>query len=100
MIEHDGPNNVASGSPMFTLFNQLPIEIRLYIWEAALPGPRVTTFDPPFPKGAQDNILALRSHSKAPSTLFACRESHSVVSKVLIPSFAFVSSIPEIYFNF
>jgi hypothetical protein len=98
---------------MFTLFNQLPIEIRLHIWEAALPGPRVIdmierrvkrkgdpAFDPPFPKGAQENVLVLWSHSKAPSTLFACRESHSVASKVLIPSFAFASSIPEIYFNF
>jgi hypothetical protein len=31
IIEHDSPNNVASGSPMFILFNQLPIEIRLHI---------------------------------------------------------------------
>jgi hypothetical protein len=57
-------------------------------------------FNPHFPKGAQENVLVLWSHSKALSTLFAYRESHSVASKVLIPSFTFASSIPEIYFNF
>jgi hypothetical protein len=98
---------------IFTLFNRLLIELRLKIWEAALPGPRVINiierrvkrkgdpaFNPPFPKGAQENVLVLWLYSKAPSILFACRESRSITSKVLIPSFAFASSIPEIYFNF
>lgn len=45
-------------------------------------------------------MLALWSPSKAPPTLFACRESHQVTSKFFVPSFAFASSIPEIYFDF
>src|SRR4051794_8755809 len=93
--------------PMFILFDRLPTEIRLKIWEAALPGPRViniierrvkrkrhSTVDPPFPTGLDEGMLALWSSSKAPSTLFACRESHQVTSKFLVPSFAFASSIP------
>jgi hypothetical protein len=100
-------------NPMFTLFNRLPTEIRLKIWEAALPGPRVisiierrvkrkghSTFDPRFPTGAQEGMLALWSPSKAPSTLFACRKSHQITSKFLVPCFAFASSIPETYFDF
>jgi hypothetical protein len=100
------PMKTPANNPMFTLFDRLPTEIRLKIWDAALPGPRViniierrvkrkrhSTFDPPFPRG-------IWSPSKAPSTLFACRESHQVASKFLIPSFACPSSIPETYFDF
>jgi hypothetical protein len=107
-----------SRGPTFTIFNRLPIEVRLQIWEAALPGPRLINIkekrlrktkrehiaetcpdlDPAtFPP---DNLLGVTSDSKAPSVLFACRESYSVASKVYVPSFAFADSIPETYFDF
>jgi hypothetical protein len=38
---HDGPTSMLSRGPAFTTFNRLPIEVRLQIWEAALPGPRL-----------------------------------------------------------
>jgi hypothetical protein len=103
---------------MFTIFNRLPIEVRLQIWEAALPGPRLVNIkekrlrktkrehiaetrpdlDPTaFPP---DNLLGVTSDSRAPSVLFACRESYSVASKVYVPSFGFATSIPETYFDF
>ena len=97
----------------FTFFNRLPIEIRLKIWEAALPGPRLiniiekrlkakdhSTLNPPSPSSSYPGTLALWSASKAPSTLFVCRESHQITSKFLVPSFAFPGSIPEIHFDF
>lgn len=115
MIDDDGPSNAPEGSPTFKLFDQLPPEIRLQIWEAALPGPRVIgiverrvkrrdnrTPDTPF--WCRDDLLAamlaLWSHSKAPSTLLACKESNQVASKCYVPSFAFAGSISETYFDF
>ncbi|KAG9231367.1 hypothetical protein BJ875DRAFT_444147 [Amylocarpus encephaloides] len=111
-LKHNDLINTPSDIPRFTLFGRLPIEIRIKIWEATLPGPRVINirekrvknrhpnFDSPYLTGAWNNVLALWSDSKAPSTLFACSESYHVASRFYVPSFAFPSSIPETYFNF
>jgi hypothetical protein len=87
---------------MFTLFNRLPIELRLKIWEAALPDPRVINIREKRSKKTRlgRDMVAVASDTKAPSVLFACRESYSVASKFYIPSFAFADSIPETYFDF
>jgi hypothetical protein len=61
--------------PSFTLFSRFPLEIRLQIWEACLPGPRIITHD--------------SKHNKSISLLAACRESRDVIkakySRVLSP---------------
>ncbi|KAE8450554.1 hypothetical protein EG329_006285 [Mollisiaceae sp. DMI_Dod_QoI] len=67
---------VAKVTP-FPYFSRLPLEIREYIWEYSLPGPRVlkSSIGPPcehqlyFPKEGQP---------PNPATLFTCRESRTV----------------------
>lgn len=93
MVEYDGPKTASLGSLFFTLFNELPIEIRLQIWTAALPGPRVINIREKRPAGQtkdeeDDNDLFLSSDSKAPSMLFACKESRDVALEYYTPRFA------------
>ncbi|KUJ08841.1 uncharacterized protein LY89DRAFT_690819 [Mollisia scopiformis] len=78
-FKHDSPGKTPSGGTMFTLFNRLPMELRLKIWEAALPGPRVVNIrekrlkrsrqaEETFPGLAtfsRDNLVGLTSDSKA-----------------------------------
>lgn len=104
---------------MFTLFNQLPAEIRFQIWEAALPDPRVSnirerlvrktklgdretdsSFESSSPKSADNNTLSSWSDSIVPSKLFACRESRQVALKFYVKSFAFANLTPEDYVDF
>ena len=104
---------------MFTLFNRLSPEIRLQIWVAAQPDPRVinikerlvrrtkleykkpnSTLESPSLKGAHDDRLSLRSDNIAPSKIFACTEARQVALKFYVTSFAFAGSIPEICFDF
>ena len=99
---HDDPTSTSSHALMFTLFNRLPIELRLKIWEAALPDPRVVNIREKRLRKTRPgrDMVAVTSDTKAPSVLFACRESYSAASKFYIPSFAFSDSIPETYFDF
>ena len=103
MMEVDGQNNAPAGSPTFTLFDRLPLEIRLQIWEAALPGPRIIHLEKwqaSFDRSITFNVLEISSNTKAPSMLFANRESRLVASQCYIPSFAFEGSTTKTYFNF
>ncbi|KAF8861544.1 hypothetical protein BDZ45DRAFT_258901 [Acephala macrosclerotiorum] len=120
-FNHDAPGNTPSDGTMFTLFNRLPVELRLKIWEAALPGPRVvnirekrlkkprqperehieeTSPDFDLPTFSRYNPVGLTSDSEAPSLLFTCRESYNVASKFYVLSFTQATSIPETYFDF
>jgi hypothetical protein len=104
---------------MFTLFNQLPSELRLQIWELALPGPRVmhikerlvgktkvesqrrdSNFENLLPGCADDDMLSLRSDNILPSELFACRDFRQVALKFYVKSLALAKSTPETYFDF
>jgi hypothetical protein len=87
---------------MFTIFNQLPTELRLKIWEAALPDPRVINIRQKAlrKKGPGRDIIGVTSDTKTPSVLLACRESYDVSSKFYIPSFAPADSTPATYFDF
>ncbi|KUJ10577.1 uncharacterized protein LY89DRAFT_760559 [Mollisia scopiformis] len=98
--KQNGPTKMPLDNPMFTLFNRLPTELRLKIWEAARPGPRVVNIKERLVERNGQPTWALWSPSKAPSPLFACRESHHVALKFFVPCFAFASSIPETYFDF
>lgn len=65
--------------PSFTLFMNLPFEMRLQIWEACFPGPRVITHD--------------SRHNRALTLLATCRESRRIVEqsylRVLCPGVNF-----------
>lgn len=64
--------------PTFTIFPELPLELRLLIWKSALPGPRVVEifdtewdiFAPAIAKSSMSPLLPL---------LRTCRDSHRVV---------------------
>jgi hypothetical protein len=55
---------------MFTLFNRLPIELRLKIWEAALPDPRVINIREKRLRKTRlgRDMVAVTSDTKAPSS--------------------------------
>ncbi|KUJ06298.1 uncharacterized protein LY89DRAFT_542662, partial [Mollisia scopiformis] len=82
----------------FLQFGELPKEIRLAIWEAAIPGPRIVDLrDQPLKITAgelKDQIReqkekmfgfhpmgGFKSKCPAPEILFACRESHEVATR-------------------
>ncbi|KAF4630893.1 hypothetical protein G7Y89_g7246 [Cudoniella acicularis] len=101
----------------FHLFRNLPQEIRLQIWEEALPGPRVVYIEPYraltnicdrvwsnknieddfesqgffAPEDpSQKNLMqnfGPRSHSTPPALLLVCKESHEVASKFYTQTF-------------
>lgn len=60
---------IGTGAKRFRCFNKLPIEIRLKIWKACLPGPRHVLLD--FPKSGDEERL--------PTAIFANRESHQEI---------------------
>jgi hypothetical protein len=62
---------------MFTLFPKLPIELRLLIWEMALPGPRVLKTSLPWDLDAEIR-WNLTPSEKSPAILFSCHESRTV----------------------
>ncbi|KAF4630007.1 hypothetical protein G7Y89_g8135 [Cudoniella acicularis] len=97
----DDPTSTSSHGPIFTLFNRLPIELQLKIWEAALPDPRVINIREQRLRKTRRgrDMVGVTSDTKAPSVLFACRDSYSIASKFYIPSFSFADSIPETYFD-
>ncbi|KAH8595078.1 hypothetical protein B0O99DRAFT_158032 [Bisporella sp. PMI_857] len=98
---HHDATSTSSHGLMFTIFNQLPTELRLKIWEAALPDPRVINIRQKELRKRRPgyDIMGVTSDTKTPSVLLACRESYSVSSKFYTPSFAPAGSIPETYFD-
>jgi hypothetical protein len=66
----------------FTYFPQLPLEIRLKIWEAALPGPRIITIARPNYNKPLRGTCANPSHNATLKGLyFACHDSHTTMKK-------------------
>jgi hypothetical protein len=77
----------------FIIFSKLPIELRLIIWEMALPGPRCITlrlylFNDPLvnvygetEEGPLPIFWHLHFSEKCPVTLFTCQESRAVALK-------------------
>jgi hypothetical protein len=90
---------------LFPQFGNLPKEIRLEIWEAALPGPRIVELrERPFKIG---NLLnrnhrtpkaGFKSYCRALDILFACRESHEVAIKHYERAFDIAASHPGTWF--
>lgn len=73
-----------SSKPKFTLFPKLPAEIRLMIWKAALPGPRLVDVnfqfeDSEFAFGS--NLASCASPTPPPTLLSVCHESRTEALK-------------------
>jgi hypothetical protein len=69
----------AVDDPLFPRFGNLPKEIRLEIWEAALPSPQIVELrEQPFKIGNLLNrnhltpMAGFKSYCRAPDVLFAC----------------------------
>lgn len=68
----------------FTLFPKLPIELRLIVWEMALPGPRILKSSLTRTTSG-DTCWDLRPSEKSPALLFTCQESRAVAEKSYKP---------------
>lgn len=91
-------------------FNEVPVELRLLIWDAMLPGPRTIEFQLKELSSTKHEgsytissrpIQALWTAHKPPQTLLVCKESDGVFSKHFTHEFHGSSrSIPKGYFDF
>lgn len=111
----------------FPQFDKFPAEIRLQIWNDALPGPRVVHLkqetivtsnfgllrvrsdeavpQPPLPGpyDIEDSFpyasFGFRSSCPAPNILYVCRESCQVVKKLYTRMFTTLGALPTIWFR-
>ncbi|KAE8449652.1 hypothetical protein EG329_007982 [Mollisiaceae sp. DMI_Dod_QoI] len=84
--------------PTFHLFGKLPPEIRLKIWDAARPEPRVVKISQTKPN--KYGVRGLYSRAKIPGLLHACHDSRQVALKWYKPTFkASWRHTPAIYFD-
>jgi 2EXR family len=116
-------NITHSDNLTFTRFAELPKEIRLLIWDASVPGPRIVNIRQRYLTKTWDDIIneegtkrrgaptkaagtkgdaleaprlkGLKSDCPQPSILFACRESYTVASKYYQRAFHPADTIPE-----
>jgi hypothetical protein len=97
----------AVNDPSFPKFRNLAKEIRLEIWEAALPGPRIVELrERPF---KIENLLnrshltpmtSFKSYCRALDVLFACREPREVAVKHYERAFDMAASHLGTWFDF
>ena len=74
----------------FSLFPQLPGEIRLKIWSFAISLSRtvmITCNRPPFQRGVVEPVLSFQADVPPPATLFACAESRHEALAIYKPYF-------------
>jgi hypothetical protein len=105
--------------PSFVYFSRLPLEMRIVIWEAAVPGPRIVEIRQKalqpireigikgrrdalnrYHLSVNDRFLGIRSVCRPPQLLFVCKESHGVASKHYKRIFDRSASPPMTYFDF
>jgi hypothetical protein len=94
--------SIDSNEPRFTLFPQLPIELRLKIWKYALPGPRIITIDlnycscndirPPEPF---DRARYVRCRAECPAMLHVNSEAEKLHRRSTSHSSLKISAIPS-----
>lgn len=77
----------------FHVFAQLPKELRILIWETAMPDPRVIHLR--YRGGS-----TLESRTPPPALLFACRESFEIMTKFYTKTFGTVLLSASTWFNF
>ncbi|TGO87916.1 hypothetical protein BPOR_0195g00020 [Botrytis porri] len=69
---------------LFAQFNDLPTDIRLFVWEYCIPLPRVVvlTHSPvKSPVNSVDEVWAFRSQTPVPDILFVDRESYHIATR-------------------
>ncbi|KAF7923771.1 uncharacterized protein EAE98_007589 [Botrytis deweyae] len=95
----------------FTCFMKLPLEIRVMIWQASLPGPRIVLLRPTrfigwkktwyFGSHEVPDVPDYVFESWSPITaLYVCRESFNVASTRYTQAFASLESPFKTWFNF
>jgi 2EXR family len=86
---------VKTTSPTFTLFPKLAVELRLRIWELALPGPRLVEM-------RSDACPRDNSHRSTPSILHVCSESRAEALKwyTALPLGLASDPLRAVYVNF
>ena len=91
-ITRDGP------PPTFTLFPNLPAELRIKIWRYSLPGPRII-------EAAYHDLSFSFNGAHPPPVFQACRDSRNVALSVYKPLFKSAmrkdrfKTLPHIYIN-
>ncbi|KAL6871942.1 hypothetical protein J3F83DRAFT_625073 [Trichoderma novae-zelandiae] len=89
----------------FRSFAKLPAELRLKIWAASLPGPRlvsiqcgsdISSVSPPSPSIVNEGCT---SPTPIPANLHACAESRAEALKTYRPSFGFFRGPGHVLFN-
>jgi hypothetical protein len=91
-----------AATPEFRLFSKLPTELRLMIWEQALPGPRLVDVDFHFRNklfSFGSELMSLTSTLPHPTLLSVCTESRAVAKNRYKLSFAAEAGKPKIYFD-
>lgn len=89
----------------FTLFPELPSELRLKIWRFCVPGPRTVGVQYKMKRDYFDgkrkfNFLGWRSSDPIPVILQICHESRSEALKSCRPAFGSFFHQPSIYIDF
>jgi hypothetical protein len=85
---HNGvkTHDISLSFPAFTLFNNLPLELRYLVWEYALPDARliqvearpIGTYNPYDPSWSRSGIFFHSDAFNPPALLSACRESREI----------------------
>ncbi|KAL6877928.1 hypothetical protein HDV57DRAFT_116382 [Trichoderma longibrachiatum] len=90
---------------LFHSFARLPAELRLKIWEASIPGPRLVSIQcgsnisfvsKPSPSIVEEGCT---STAPTPACLHACAESRAEALKIYRPSFGFFRKPGHVWFN-
>ncbi|KAF7932015.1 uncharacterized protein EAE97_009036 [Botrytis byssoidea] len=95
----------------FTCFMELPLEIRVMVWEASLPGPRVVLLRPTWIFGwktsrcfGSHEVIRVPDYvvqsSNPVTALYVCRESFNVASTRYTQTFASPESPFKTWFDF
>ncbi|KAK1238730.1 hypothetical protein MKX07_004306 [Trichoderma sp. CBMAI-0711] len=97
--------NPPTKADLFRLFARLPAELRLQIWEASIPGPRLVSIrcgsnmsfvSKPSPDIPHEGCT---SPAPAPANLHACAESRVEALKAYRPMFGFFRKPGHVWFN-
>ncbi|TAQ88116.1 hypothetical protein B7494_g3580 [Chlorociboria aeruginascens] len=95
----------ATSPPRFTLFPDLPCELRIKIWKLAEPGPRTVRIQYNMNyKSWNGKFIAdfkgWTSPDPAPTILHVCQESRAEALRTYSPAFGSYFHAPKVYINF
>ncbi|KAK7751266.1 hypothetical protein SLS62_006811 [Diatrype stigma] len=110
-------SNLGGSFSSFTKFKELPPELRIKIWQQAMPGPRIIIVESPFTKtwnqmsrSLEDSLsrastkdileATWRTRTKTPTLLHVSAESRHEALKRYQPSLGVGTAQPRIYIDF